>query len=104
MDVMLEKRTMVDMHTYVIMPNHIHFLMVVSDDDKDNFKNQSVSSIIGSYKAAVSKECHKHDLSFGRQTSFYEHVIRNEASYEQIHYYIESNIENREKDKFYQDI
>ena len=73
------------------------------------FQNQgknTVSSIIGSYKSAVTKHCNRLGLKydgqpFGWQTRFYDHIIRNDAEYQRISDYIELNPENWEKDKFY---
>lgn len=77
---------------YVIMPNHIHMIVVI------NNKNEtSISRIIKQYKMYVSK---KIGYSIW-QKLFYEHVIRNEKEYYKIKEYIKNNIVNWEKDKYF---
>lgn len=76
---MLTLRDTVDMDEYIIMPNHIHMLLhiagtgislsktnnmmdnasIVPARDTLKYKTQSLASIIGSFKSAVSRECHK---------------------------------------------
>lgn len=66
----------VTLEEFVVMPNHIHGILILQNDDqqiqppnndiaKNRFQNQgkkSVSSIIGSYKSAVTK--HSRRLGF----------------------------------------
>jgi len=68
------------------------------------FRNQgkkTVSSIIGSYKSAVSKHAHRLELDFEWQARFHDHIIRNDASYQRISEYIQNNPLNWPNDKFY---
>ncbi|MCC6289779.1 MAG: transposase [Chitinophagaceae bacterium] len=71
---------------------------------QQRFQNQgknSVSSIIGSYKSAVTKHANRLDLAFGWQARFHEHIIRDEAEYRRIKNYIANNPAKWEEDKFY---
>ena len=64
---------------------------------KQRFRNQgrnTISSIVGSYKSAVSKEVHRLGYNFAWQSRFHDHIIRDEAEYLRISNYIESNICN----------
>ncbi|MEN8119517.1 MAG: transposase [Bacteroidota bacterium] len=68
------------------------------------FQNQgknSVSSIIGSYKSAISKHAHRLGFEFDWQGRFHDHVIRDKEEYQRIHNYIINNPEKWEDDKFY---
>jgi REP element-mobilizing transposase RayT len=68
------------------------------------FQNQgknTVSSVIGSYKSAVSKHAHQLGLAFSWQRNYYEHIIRNEQSHQNISNYIIHNPEKWQEDKFY---
>ncbi len=68
------------------------------------FQNQgkkSLSSIIGSYKSAVTKYANKLNLDFAWQPRFYEHIIRNEESLHNIIKYIENNPTNWKDDEYY---
>lgn len=72
---------------YVIMPNHIHAIVVIEDGEAP-----TLSSVIGSYKSAVSKKIHEIIPEIAVwQKSFYDHIIRNDREYAQICKYIEEN-------------
>ena len=71
---------------------------------QNRFQNQgknTISSIIGSYKSAVSKHAHRLTYEFKWQSRFYDHIIRNEKSFNQISEYILNNPINWADDKFY---
>ena len=68
------------------------------------FQNQgknTVSSILNSYKSAVSKHSHRLCLTMDWQFRFYDHVIRDDAEYSRIAQYIETNVDNWATDKFF---
>lgn len=51
---------------------------------QQHFQNQGkniISSIVGSYKSAVTKYCNSVNLPFGWQPRFHDHIIRDEKSY-----------------------
>ncbi len=71
---------------------------------QQRFQNQgknSLSSIIGSYKSAVTKHANRLELPFGWQTRFHEHIIRDDVEYQRIKNYIINNPTHWEEDKFY---
>lgn len=77
---------------YVIMPNHIHVLLLI------NYKsNVTISKIIKHFKTNVTREI-KYSIW---QKSFYEHIIRNEKEYLQIKEYIKNNVINWRKDRYF---
>ncbi|MGB0806953.1 MAG: hypothetical protein ACPGRC_09700, partial [Salibacteraceae bacterium] len=63
-------------------------------------KSGSVSRIIGSYKSAVTRLSRKLNPEFSWQSKFYDHIIRNQRAFENIHNYIINNPRNWERDKF----
>ena len=68
------------------------------------FRNQgknTLSSIIGSYKSVVSKHAHKIDPEFAWQARFYDHIIRDEKSYDTIADYIFDNPRRWHEDKYF---
>ncbi len=68
------------------------------------FQNQgknTVSSIIGSYKSAVTKHARRLGYEFAWQTRFHDHIIRNNQSFMQISEYIVNNPKKWKNDKFY---
>jgi putative transposase len=78
---------------------------------QQRFQNQgqnTVSSIVGSYKSAITKHANRlgltyQDTAFGWQPKFHDHIIRNDEEYLRINDYIENNPQNWEKDKFFAD-
>ena len=54
----------------------------------------SISSIIGGYKSAVTKHCNRLGFENGWQSLFHDHIIRDERAFENIHSYISKNFKN----------
>ena len=83
---------------YVVMPNHIHMIVVLDKAD------QNLNQIIAQYKSGVSRRIHqlKSDMDIW-QRSYHDHVIRDQKSYENIWLYIEANPMNWNNDCFYID-
>ena len=86
---------------YIIMPNHIHAIVVMEEDDK-NTKKPSLDNVIGSYKAGVTRRIRKIKPEIDVwQRSFHDHIIRNEKDYLKIWEYIQHNDQKWEADCFY---
>ena len=92
---------------YVIMPNHIHLIIRISDDAELRAIRESplrgrsiVSKVIGYIKMNSSKEIHN---QYGEtkvwQRGFYDHIIRNQYDYEEIANYIYLNPTRWQADK-----
>ena len=60
----------------------------------------TVSSIVGSYKSAVTRHANRLGFEFGWQSRFHDHIIRNDAEYQRINDYIETNPIKWASDKF----
>ncbi|MDD5570955.1 MAG: hypothetical protein PHD97_07335 [Bacteroidales bacterium] len=70
---------------------------------KKRFRNQgknTLSSIIGSYKSAVSKYARNIKPDFYWQSRFYDHIIRNNEALINIRKYIKENPEKWIEDRF----
>jgi|GEM_PF-78769 len=68
------------------------------------FQNQgknTVSSIIGSYKSAVTRHARRLGYEFAWQPRFHDHIIRNEQAYINISNYIINNPIKWQEDKFH---
>ena len=94
---------------YVIMPNHIHLILLISDDNEKRAIHESplrgrsmISKVVGYVKMNSSKEIHR---SVGDspiwQRSFYDHVIRDQRDYDKIAKYIHDNPAKWQNDCFY---
>lgn len=71
---------------------------------QSRFQNQgknSISSIVGGYKSAVTKHCNRLGIEFGWQTRFYDHIISDTRAFENISNYILNNASKWELDKFH---
>jgi len=66
-----------------------------------NIGKNSISSIVGSYKSAVTKHAHRLGFEFAWQTRFHDHIIRDEKSFNTISNYIINNPVNWKEDKFF---
>ncbi|HUT16412.1 MAG TPA: transposase [Anaerolineae bacterium] len=65
-------------------------------------KAGSLSAIVRSYKAAVTRCCRQNGYStFAWQPRFYDHIIRNEESVRRMREYIENNPLKWELDKYH---
>ena len=83
---------------YVIMPNHIHILMLLKNTREENGRN-TIMDIICAYKSLTTRHCkiaQPIDKLF--QPSFYDHVIRGPEDYEEIAEYIVNNPKQWELD------
>lgn len=65
-----------------------------------NIGKNTISSIVGSYKSAVTKHANRLGYPHQWQKLFYDNIIRSNDDYQRISDYIVSNPENWEKDKF----
>ena len=107
----------VTLDEFIIMSDHIHGILLISDESetvatlhatspRDNAKSEShhysnispkkgsLSTIIRSYKSAVTREIHKHlSPSFGWQSRYYDHIIRTETDLNNLREYIHLNPE-----------
>ena len=94
---------------FALMPNHMHGILIIEACDKPDAPThaagstsqrfgaptaQSLPTIVRSFKAAVTKRVRelagKPDLEIW-QRNYYEHVIRNEESLNEIRRYIQEN-------------
>ncbi|WP_414621403.1 transposase [Calothrix sp. CCY 0018] len=113
------KHTYVD--AYVIMPNHLHGIVVIdkpsdiararhkqikADITESEFMSQispkagSLSTIIRSYKSAVTRWCRRNQHEyFAWQERFYESIIRADDSIDRIRQYIINNPAKWEENK-----
>ena len=83
-----ERFKSVEIDYYVIMPNHIHFFLILDSEENGT----SISNIIGSFKSLTTVELHKSGLKeFKWQRSFYDRIIRNESELYNIRNYIDLN-------------
>ena len=84
---------------WVIMPNHIHAILIFENGTVD------LPTVIGLYKSQVSREIHKTKPNIRVwQRSFHDHIIRDQKGYERIWNYIDENPLKWEEDCFYRKV
>jgi REP element-mobilizing transposase RayT len=93
-----QKYSMIKVNKYVIMPNHIHLILVVEKNGTVN-PSPTLSSVIGWFKYVVIKEINEPVNIF--QRSFHDHIVRNENDYLKIWEYINNNPLKWELDCYY---
>ena len=94
---------------YVIMPNHVHLIAVITEEDvlreihESPLQSRSImSKLIGFIKMNASKAIRQHygDVAVW-QRGYYDHVIRNQEDYVALAEYIQTNPLRWELDKLY---
>lgn len=82
---------------YIIMPNHIHLIIMLREADVRTMTAPTISRIIKHMKEFVTK---KTGRSFWQKT-FHDHIIRNEREYQEIWEYIHTNPMKWKEDCFF---
>jgi REP element-mobilizing transposase RayT len=94
----------VELGEYVVMPNHVHGILVFVDDavgatrrvapTSQTLQPRSLGAIMAQFKSIATKRINGLQNVSGRlvwQRNYYEHIIRNEHDMDRIARYIESN-------------
>lgn len=86
---------------FVVMPNHVHGIIVITDsvvpqhaaDASSRVPQGSVSAIVRSFKSAVTRELRLRGLAEGPvwQQNYWDRVIRNDEELARIRQYIAFN-------------
>ena len=87
-----ERYSCLSVDRYVIMPNHIHAILILNNETAGASPRPTIMDIICTYKSLTTIECKKNglaDILF--QTSFHEHIVRGREDYDEIAKYIYDN-------------
>lgn len=106
---MLPDRFNVSIPKYIIMPNHIHLIIEIGDNNERRAIRESpiqhhrsiIDKMVGFLKMNVSKKVHNTYNAKIWQRSYHDHIIRDEKYYQKIWEYIDTNVIRWEKDCFY---
>ena len=116
----------VKLGAFVVMPNHVHGIIIIDKSDNDNNVNvetqniaslrqhqqhtqpqnkfgpqsNNLASIIRGYKIGVTKNAKIINPDWAWQPRFYDHIIRDEKSFIKIENYIVNNPNNWNDDSF----
>lgn len=119
----------VELDAFVIMPNHVHGIIVINKSDQRNAiqfgptvetqnfaslqsseqntgnkfgpQSKNLASIIRGYKTGVKKYATINHIDFTWQSRFHDHVIRDYHEYSAIKDYIHDNPAKWEEDDFF---
>ena len=104
-----EARPNVQLDHFVVMPNHMHGLIVIEkdrgggtvpavpaqqDEHSRTLRAGSLGAIIGQFKIAVTRRAELNQICSGQriwQRNYHEHIVRNENSLNEIRQYIVEN-------------
>ena len=76
---------------YVIMPNHVHLILVVAPVDGTSKAPSPTNALIPHAISTLKRFVHRDTGMQVFQRSYYDHVIRNEQDYKRIWQYIDTN-------------
>ncbi len=87
---------------YVIMPNHIHAILLYDEDAAGASPRPTVMDVVCAFKSLSTKRC-KEIIPIKKlfQTSFFEHVIRDREDYQNHTRYIFENPLKWKEDELY---
>ena len=92
---------LVELDKHIVMPNHIHLILFLSGRKSDEggrpMTAPTLSQIVNQFKGYCSKQI-GHPVW---QKSFHDHIIRNQADYNRIWEYVDTNAIKWESDCYY---
>jgi putative transposase len=104
---------------FIVMPNHMHGIVIIGGPERlpemrkrERFKQvaelnavrpkaNSLGTIVGSFKSAVTRWCVARHMEFEWQPRFHDRIIRGRSSLKAIREYIRDNPAHWAKDAFY---
>ncbi len=88
---------------YVVMPNHIHMMIVISEQSARKGCDATLCRVVGYIKRKITVALRTKSVDdIIWQRSFYDHIVRNEKDYRRIWEYIENNPRKWAEDRFYE--
>jgi putative transposase len=97
-----EHHTYVELAEYVVMPNHLHGIVILRTNERGDRAPKSLSRLIGAFKTVSTKKINDIHNAHGNmlwQRSFHERIIRNERELNAIRQYIIDNPAKWAEDK-----
>jgi len=112
----------IELGNFVVMPNHVHWILIINKittpmgdgaigietptNKSEHMANISpkrgcISTIIRSYKSAVTKNARFIQTDFAWQPRFHDHIIRNDTEFAEITNYIGNNPKNWNNDNLF---
>ena len=106
-----ELRPTVEVGLYVVMPNHIHGILFISEGQNTGLSTgkatllaNSLGSIVAQFKSVVTKRSRKlanpPNLPIWKR-NYFDHIVRNEQDLERIQRYIIANPARWNEDRYF---
>lgn len=91
---------------FVVMPNHIHAIIHITQPHEPAKAEipairSALSVIVGLYKSGVTTFARRHNIKFGWQPRYHDHIIRGVTDRNRIADYINNNVARWADDCFY---
>ncbi len=101
-NIMNEKHSYINVDKYVIMPNHFHMILNITDFKSGALETTApYNSVISKFISLLKRYCNR---EYGKniwQTSYNDHIVRGKKDYEKIWEYIDTNVLMWKNDCFY---
>ena len=82
----------INVDKFVIMPDHIHLIVLVNETTKGTSRAPSpTNGVMPHFVSTFKRFCHRDVGEKIFQRSYYDHVIRNQQDHDEIWQYIENN-------------
>lgn len=120
-------RPTVELDAFVVMPNHVHgIVVIVGDDDRGDGggrdgrgmvhhapttpsafskpRANSLGTIVGAFKASVTRSARRASMVHGTplwQRNYHEHIVRNESDLDRLRKHIAVNPARWDEDSLY---
>ena len=91
----------ISVEKYVIMPNHIHMLIFVDNPYGTSGTPSPTNAVIPAFVSTFKRFCNKQTDKKLFQRSFHDHIIRDDADYNKIWNYIDTNPAKWNEDCFF---
>ena len=91
----------VTLHNYVIIPNHIHLLLSIDAPEEGALRSSRPTQQLFRIISVLKRFSNQRSKTNLWQSTFHDHVIRNEADYLRIQQYIDANPMKWEEDCYY---
>ena len=89
------------MERWVVMPNHVHILLLSYKPDDLCAVNHysSLARVVQAFKSVVTKYANRNGIKFSWQSRFHDRIVRNRHELQAIERYIVENVQNWETDR-----
>lgn len=77
----------IKIENYIIMPNHIHLMILIDTYGLPRSSAPTIPNVVTAFKKFVNRDCKRNIW----QRGYIDHIIRNQADYENHWNYVEYN-------------